>query len=82
MMKDMSIKDGEKIHIKVSTHARKEKHTTSAGGGGGLLRPPPPPGSVVTPSSLVESAPVGLSAATAPTLATVPPDDEWGDFTS
>ena len=88
-MKDMSIKEGEKIHIKTSA---KRPNKPKAGGGGGLsaLKPPPPAGSVVHVKSPQESTTENvISNDVNNSNNTINSesqkgndDDEWGDFES
>lgn len=87
-MKDMSLKEGVKIHVK-GTGKRHVSGSTAPkkSGGGGLLglKPPPPAGSVVHVKTAQEIAEANAAAkattnTAVSTNATID-DDEWGDFT-
>jgi hypothetical protein len=68
-MSNLSLKEGEKIHIKIKGATKQQKHTPKKGtsvGLVGLRRPPPPPPDANTASSSPEKK--------------EDDDDEWGDF--
>lgn len=86
--KDLSLKEGEKIHVNVKTS---KKHSSSASApskpssSGGLLRPPPPPGSIVKPTvePTLAIPTVTLEGSQAERNRDEESEDlAWGDFTS
>lgn len=89
--KDLSLKDGEKIHVNVKLSKKSSTSTSTASSkphssGGGLLPPPPPPGSIVTspidaPNPVVSSEILANAAATTGEM-NEKDDLDWGDFTS
>ncbi len=90
-MQDLTLKDGEKIHLSIGGSSGKKRPPKKKTGGTGqpfLLRPPPPSGDVPAPmrinvpSSTVPATPAQtpVGGAPAPTEAADGDDDDWGDF--
>lgn len=94
-MRDLSLKDGETLSIKVNVPGSgkpRAPRPKPVGGGGGLRLPPPPgPGllapppkaSAPAPAAAAPAAAATTTAAAAPAAAAPPPpsaDDEFGDF--
>jgi hypothetical protein len=75
-LRDLSLKEGEKIHVAVKNHSHsisKKATASSKPSGGGFLRPPPPAGSIVKPA---------LEPTVDPSTETEDDSADWGDFTS
>lgn len=89
-LRDLSIKDGQKVHVAVKSKRKHSVPSTGATPAFGLP-PPPPPGSVVfgfvpeAPVALSPSFPSGTTATSATTAsaanaAATEDDSDWGDF--
>jgi len=83
-MRDLSLKDGEKLSIKVNVPGRKtdgsaRKYASDGGGGSGFLPPPPGGGLLAPPPKAGETPRVLAAPATAP-AAVATADDDFGDF--
>ncbi len=89
--KDLSIKEGEKIHVSVKIPKKTATSTSSKPSSTGGLRPPPPAGSLVKPQEhatpSATSSDISFANFPSPESTTQTPqgesvDDDWGDFTS
>jgi len=83
-MRDLSLKDGEKLSIKVNVPGRKtdgsaRKYASDGGGGSGFL-PPPPGGGLLAPPPKAGETPRVLAAPAAAPAAVATADDDFGDF--
>lgn len=84
-MKDMSLKEGEKIHVKGVGGKNRRHHGGQSSGGLQGLKPPPPAGSVVhvknpnTSNSDTSSAPTNVDESSEKSAIE---DEDWGDFAS
>ena len=94
IMKDMSLKEGEKITVKVNkkrsdkevnggdSSSSNSNRSSSSNGSGGLLKPPPPAGTVI--QSHKSHPPAALSPPSAQAVtnkdADINNDDDWDDF--
>ena len=87
-MRDLSLKEGEKLSIKVNVPGKGgPKKTRAPGvalGAGGLLAPPPPAGvpvaKVPPPQKPAAAAAAAAAAPAPPTAAAATADDDFGDF--
>ena len=79
-MRDLSVKEGEKIHVNVKTLGTRREKTNKSGGGLRGLKPPPPPGSIVKAHDPSDVTTANLDGESPTTDST--DDTEWGDFTS
>lgn len=92
-IKDMSLKEGQKIHINVKHRdtGPVEQKKPRGGGLGGLMPPPPPPSAVAEEGVIAVSGDVTATAATStattaagttdtPIDANMVEDEDWGDF--
>jgi hypothetical protein len=87
--KDLSLKEGEKIHVNVKTSKKHSSSSSSkpSSSGGLLLRPPPPAGSIVKPTvepTLVMPTVTGEGAQNESSGGAEAENEDfaWGDFTS
>ena len=86
-MKDLSLKDGEKITVKMSkkksdrdvnggsSTSSSSSSSRNSGGSGGFLKPPPPAGTVIKPHNNFPSV-----VASSAQVAVDDDEDDWNDF--
>eukprot|EP00908_Phaeocystis_cordata_P025970 Transcript_8446.p1 GENE.Transcript_8446~~Transcript_8446.p1 ORF type:complete len:212 (+),score=102.03 Transcript_8446:372-1007(+) len=88
-MRDLSLKDGEKLSIKVNVPSKggpKKPRAPGAGlafgapAGGGLLAPPPPAGALAPPPKPAAPEAAAPAAPPPPKPAAAAADDDFGDF--
>jgi len=84
-MRDLSLKDGEKLSIKVNVPSKGGPKKVRAAAGGGLTLGPPPAGGLLAPPPAAGAKPPAAAPTATPAAAPAPApaaaaDDDFGDF--
>lgn len=79
-LRDLSLKDGQKVHVAVKTKRKPTTTSSSIGTTAFGLPPPPPPGSVVFACIPEPTASVLSTASEEFVIASTESEEDWGDF--